>query len=86
MLVEALRHVGVGAIVHGAAVARDGRAAVIVGASGEGKSTLALGLAARGWLHLADDLVALSATGEAIAAFPVAASGIFGPFAWANLP
>ena len=74
ILVEGLRHRGVGAILHGAAVARRGRGAVIIGPTGAGKSTLALQLAARGWQHLSDDLVALGPRGDAIHAFPVAAS------------
>lgn len=46
-------------LLHGAAIARDGRAALLVGSSGAGKSTLALAAFQEGWVHLGDDLVAL---------------------------
>ncbi len=80
ILVEGLRHRGVGAILHGAAVARNGRGAVIIGPTGAGKSTFALQLAARGWQHLADDLVALGPGGDTIHAFSVSASVKSGSF------
>lgn len=45
--------------LHASAVARDGRALVLVGPSGAGKSTVAVHLIDRGWHLLADDLVAV---------------------------
>ncbi|TCP39280.1 PqqD family peptide modification chaperone [Rhodovulum marinum] len=43
------------AMVHGAVLARDGRAVFLAGPSGAGKSTLAAGLVARGWQMVAED-------------------------------
>lgn len=58
----------VGAVLHAAAVARGGRALVIAGDTGAGKSTLALTLARAGWAHLADDLAVLDRAGRLRAA------------------
>lgn len=41
--------------LHAAALARGGRAALLVGASGAGKSSLALALAGRGWAYMGDE-------------------------------
>jgi hypothetical protein len=49
-------------------------AVLLVGKTGAGKSTLALGLAARGFEYLSDDLVPLSTSGREVHAFPLAAS------------
>jgi len=43
--------------IHAAAVARDGRAAVVVGMSGAGKTSIALAAAMTGWDYLGDDAV-----------------------------
>jgi HPr kinase/phosphorylase len=57
-------------IVHGSAVAVDGRAVLILGASGSGKSALALALIGRGAALVADDRVVLEARGGALVARP----------------
>jgi len=51
---------------HASAVSRDGRAVLILGASGAGKSRLALQLLAFGADFLADDAVMISATAEGV--------------------
>ncbi len=50
-------------IVHGSCVAVGGRAVLILGPSGTGKSTLALALMARGGLLVADDRTILAVEG-----------------------
>lgn len=51
-------------VVHGAAVASGGGAALLIGRGGAGKSTLAATALQAGWDFLGDDLVALSTAGE----------------------
>jgi len=46
-------------VLHGGAVVRDGRAVLLLGPTGAGKSTLAVGATATGWTVLSDDLVAV---------------------------
>lgn len=66
-----------GLIRHGTTVAWDGRGLLIIGASGAGKSALALDLMAMGCALVADDRTALSAEGGAvIARCPPAISGL----------
>jgi HPr kinase/phosphorylase len=55
-------------IVHGSAVSVAGRGILILGASGAGKSALALALAGRGAALVADDRVVLSRRGNALVA------------------
>lgn len=55
-------------IVHGSAVAFEGRAALILGTSGSGKSSLALALTGRGGQLVADDRVILTRRGDALLA------------------
>ncbi len=50
------------AVLHAAALARDGGAVVVVGSSGSGKSSLAAAAMATGWSLLADDLVVVRRT------------------------
>ncbi len=59
------------AIIHGAALARNGSGLVFSAPSGSGKSTLAAGLVARGLDYLADDMVALSEPDGAIVPWPL---------------
>lgn len=58
------------ALVHGAAVALDGRAIGLPAPSGSGKTTLAAWLVARGFDYLADDLLAILADGR-VAQWPM---------------
>ena len=55
-------------ILHGAAVAIAGRGVLILGASGAGKSALALALIGRGASLVADDRVILERRGDAVIA------------------
>lgn len=52
--------------LHAACLARDGRAVVIAGQAGAGKSTLALGLARAGLDYLGDDMMFLRREGETV--------------------
>jgi len=64
-------------IRHGTTVAWDGRGLLIIGASGTGKSALALDLMALGCALVADDRTALSVEdGAVIARCPPAISGL----------
>ncbi|MGH2753623.1 MAG: hypothetical protein ACRDLB_04255 [Actinomycetota bacterium] len=47
-------------VLHGGAIARNARAVVLLGATGQGKSTLVAAAASVGWKVLGDDLVILS--------------------------
>jgi len=63
--------------LHGSAVARNGRGVLILGASGAGKSALALQLMALGADLLADDGVILERSDEGVTLFcPAAISGM----------
>jgi hypothetical protein len=59
-------------ILHAGAIHRDGRAALILGGSGMGKSTLVLGALQDGWSVMSDDLVVVcpSPTGPTVAGIP----------------
>lgn len=59
------------ALLHGAALARNGHGFALAGSPGAGKSTLAAGLIAAGFDYLADDLVALSSPDAAIIPWPL---------------
>jgi HPr kinase/phosphorylase len=56
--------------IHATAVALGGRAALILGDSGSGKSDLALRLIDAGWMLVADDRVVLSRRSESLVAAP----------------
>lgn len=57
-------------VLHGNALAREGRAIVCLGNSGAGKSTLAYALMQQGWQLLADDLVVINAAGQVLPGIP----------------
>ncbi len=62
---------GAGAlVVHGAAAARDGRAVLVCGPSGRGKSSLLVGLTAAGWSPLTEDLAAVDLRGPVPVVWP----------------
>jgi hypothetical protein len=56
--------------LHGAALARDNRAVLLLAESGSGKTTLTLGLMRRGWQPLADDIALIDLQTLAIQPFP----------------
>jgi hypothetical protein len=57
-------------VLHASAVVVDGRAVVLAGRAGAGKSATAAALRRRGAAFLADDVVALEGKGEALIAHP----------------
>jgi hypothetical protein len=57
-------------VLHGNALAREGKAIVCLGHSGAGKSTLAYALMRQGWQLLADDLVAITPDGMVLPGIP----------------
>ncbi len=77
--------------LHAGAVALEGRACLVVGASGTGKSTLVLGLARAGWALVSDDSVLLARRGSGLEVLALR-RGIFldpataGPGEWRACP
>jgi hypothetical protein len=59
------------AIIHGAALARNGFGLALAGPSGSGKTTLAAGLVSRGFDYLSDDAVPLSEPDGEIVPWPL---------------
>lgn len=59
------------AIIHGAALARNGVGLALAGPSGSGKTTLAAGLVSRGFDYLSDDAVPLSEPDGEIVPWPL---------------
>ncbi len=57
-------------LIHGSAVTDGARVIVVVGASGRGKTSLALALRARGLQHLTDDVLALQAGESTVLGHP----------------
>ena len=53
-------------VLHGAAIVRDGRALLLLGHSGTGKSTLAVSALEAGWQALADDVVIVHPDGDGL--------------------
>jgi hypothetical protein len=60
ILMAFLVHSDEGITLHGSSAVKEGRAVVIIGACGSGKSTTAAGLASRGWTPICDDLVPIT--------------------------
>jgi hypothetical protein len=56
--------------LHGAALARGSEAAIFLGDSGTGKSTLAAAALKAGWTVLSEDLVAVEVAGDAVTVRP----------------
>lgn len=61
-------------LVHAFAVAKDGRALLLVGPSGSGKSTTGLNLVTNGWGFLANDVVLVRQRPDGVYAFPTPGS------------
>jgi hypothetical protein len=59
------------ALIHGAALARDGSGVALLGSSGSGKSTLGAALMREGFDFLSDDIVPLAAPDAAIVPWPL---------------
>jgi HPr kinase/phosphorylase len=60
-------------LVHATAVAWHGRGVLLCGASGSGKSSLALALMQQGWMLVGDDYVAVTRQEESLAVRPAEA-------------
>lgn len=71
-----MRHLDANTPVHATCVALDGRAVLILGKSGAGKSALGLLLMAFGATLVADDRVILTASDGLVATAPTAISGM----------
>ena len=57
-------------VVHAAVVARDGKAVLIPGESGQGKSTLCAALVGKGWRHISDEFALIDTETLEITAHP----------------
>lgn len=58
-------------LLHAAGVSHRGRALLLVGASGSGKTTTSLNLLLHGWQLLANDVVLLTAESDGVTAWPL---------------
>lgn len=75
--------------IHAAAMSRDGAGIILAGTPGQGKSTLAAGLLARGWKYLSDEFALIDANTGRLEPFPKALcikSGSFAPVLELGLP
>jgi HprK-related kinase A len=75
--------------IHASVVARDGVACVCPGQPGQGKSTLAAGLLARGWSYLSDEFALIDPDTRLLDAYPKALcikAGSFGVLRGLGLP
>jgi hypothetical protein len=68
-LLRLLRPLGLFSLHAAGVVDKTGRGVLVVGSSGNGKSTLALGLVRHGWGYLSDDALLLRQRPEGVAAF-----------------
>lgn len=57
--------------LHAATVERDGKAVVVAGPSGEGKSTLSTRLCEKGWTFMSDDIAPVRMSCNEVLAFPL---------------
>lgn len=73
-------------LLHAFGVTKNGRAALLVGASGSGKTTSGLSLVLNGWEMLSNDVVALQARPGGIFALPVPDMVSLRPFTFHLLP
>jgi hypothetical protein len=58
--------------IHAGAAGHGGRAVLIVGPGGRGKSTLVTGLCATGWTYLSDDITPVDSSSDQAFPFPIA--------------
>ena len=75
--------------IHAAAMSRHGVGIILAGTPGQGKSTLAAGLLARGWKYLSDEFALIHPTTRRLEPFPKALcikSGSFAPVLKLGLP
>ncbi len=64
----------VAAVLHASTASIDGRAVILAGATGSGKTTLMMALVASGAGYMADDMTPLDRSGRIVSRFPLAAS------------
>jgi len=80
-----LQHTDDGIALHAGAVERDGRAILLSGSSGSGKTTIALSLLSRGAHYLSDEAVFVSSDGR-VRGLPRALALKAGRSHWIDLP
>ena len=84
-LAPALRRQGY-YLVHAFAVAKNGRAVLVVGASGSGKTTTGLSLLLNGWKLLANDILLLERRADGLYALPTPGGVSIRPATFSLLP
>ncbi|HOJ76042.1 MAG TPA: hypothetical protein PLQ89_10245 [Phycisphaerae bacterium] len=75
--------------IHAATMSLDGQGVILAGAPGQGKSTLAAGLLARGWSYLSDEFALIHPDTRLLEPYPKALcikSGSFAPLLKLGLP